>query len=354
MRNNINKVIRFQSWKQFYGTSNIDLKTTYVSNDESHKIFSGAQAIYITQSYFKKCRTTSTGGAIYYDSSSNSKMLIDYSMFIECESSLHGGAISMYLGGQLVLQFTCGDSCRTTGVKGGLFIHTNFKNSNYSTTKNYILDSSVTRSQNPLSDSVIGIQQGDIQCKRLNVSNNENHFWSSILCGGPYAKKDPSTPDAYLFQCSISYNNATSHCCIAMISEQSDNNIKIEQCNIIGNWQPENSEQGIIYSTCILHISRSCIKNNTGSPTLSTSSQIILHECWTSSITIEGSVEKEQESDYFVNSINIFASGACEADPSIVPKTSGPKKNHKDRHIVFNASFIQLPIFHSINCDDNK
>ena len=149
-RVNLPVVKTFIDWITYYGENNIEKEA--VDPNKQNGYSSDTKKVWILWTVFVLLRTSSgSGGAISYSSSSDSKLLVEYSFFNGCNCTLYGGAIFFAYEGQCVLSFVCGVKCNTGKDCFGQFGYMFASSGDY---KNYIFDSSVALSKDPSSSQV--------------------------------------------------------------------------------------------------------------------------------------------------------------------------------------------------------
>ena len=189
--------------------------------------------VWITFCSFAGIHSFSSGGVIYYESTKESKMLVDLSSFDFCTGYSNGGAIFFGNEGECVLDSLCSYYCTTNaGRPSGQFCW--IVVSSDSKTKNEIFDSSIIASKKQAWITMY-YQKGNFSCKRINVSNNEIDCHSGIVISNPSISLTSFS--------TFNNNSASGYNCIwcSSITHQ------ITHSNMIKNNQIGNSF-GIIYA----------------------------------------------------------------------------------------------------------
>jgi hypothetical protein len=234
----------------FPGTS--PTNTYYSQTPTLRQILSGT-GVYVSNCLFNSIVESNQGGALYCTSATY--FLVESSSFFSCKTSSSGGAIYFSnSSGQSVLYKVCGYDCCTTNGNGYQFgyIHVN----NTATSKNYVNYSSIVRCVNENSASIIFyFNKGNICCQSVNASMNK--------CGYRTLYNDPFR-DSSSVTCSYSYssfadNIISGYTCIRFWLYEAKSEIK--SCNVLRNTQVSSTE-GIIAINGNTMIADSCILEN--------------------------------------------------------------------------------------------
>ena len=231
---------KYTAWETYFpGTkSNEEYKGKTSSSPYSPQ--STSSHLYIFQCTFNKVTKTSIQ---YSTLNENSKLLVELSSFNFCSSSQRGGAISDCDSGQCILSSVCGVKC--TSEEGQFcYLVASYGYDN----KNYIIDSSVTSSENTKAYYTLYQQCGDVSCEGVNVSNNVANSYSGLRVFNP-------SISSILF-CSFKNNTAAgdpySYVCLDFLF----NSHKMNHTNIIENNQ-QSLTYGIIYTASLAELTMS-------------------------------------------------------------------------------------------------
>ena len=225
------KIFLLKEWTDFYtdGSEGTDLNSTI--NKTQRNDLSSYENAYVKDCIFQNILETNdqmNGGAIYY--SKSSKLLVEFCSFNECNTkAASGGAIFFDSSGHCVLFSVCGVKCNSGYYEGQFCCVYVSGDSQY---KNYIIDSSVTLTENTKAYSTLCHRYGNVLCKGVNVSNNKVNQVSGIIIS-------QSATSSISFS-SFRNNNATNNRCFACLSSGN-----IQSTNIIENSQ-NGSFSGII------------------------------------------------------------------------------------------------------------
>jgi hypothetical protein len=213
-----------------------------------------AASVYVSNCLFRSITLGSNGGALFC-STSVTYLLVESSSFYSCKTSSSGGAIYFRNtgSGQCVLYKLCGYDCSSNGM----FYRVDMYNS--LTSKNYVNYSSFSRCVNENSNAwnMLCHLYGRILCPSVNVSINKCSGRSGIYCE-PFGDSNNVT-------CSLSYstyadNNSTQYTCIFFSNSAA--NIEIKSCNILRNRQDSLNSEGTIFTRGNTNIEDSCILMN--------------------------------------------------------------------------------------------
>jgi hypothetical protein len=206
----------------------------------------------IRNSVFRECRSNDHGGALKY---SGHRLLIEETTFINCSTSYHYGGAVYASCQKSVLNKICAFECfaRFPGYSsnGHAFFISVTNNPLYN---NYINYSSISNSKNTDTSSYHAqfIRYGRILLTNENISMNECYYQTALY--------SESSHSAYITYCTFANNTARYYGCL-----QFNYPHEMRECNILFNEQIENSTAFIIYSTANLFILNSCIlENNKG------------------------------------------------------------------------------------------
>ena len=227
------KIFLLIEWTDFYtdGSEGTDLNSTI--NKTQRNDLSSYENAYVHDCSFSYVSGSSYGGVIYY--SIESKLLIERSSFKSCNSTSHGGVIYINGRGDCVISFVCAVKCNTYDSCNGQFCYVMAgQNENY---KNYILDSSITLTEQINGRYTFRHRYGNILCQRVNASNNEVSTYSGIYI--------ENTPMSSISFSSFRNNTADDYSCICYDMES--NTLSIINTNIIENEQKA-ANFGIIHS----------------------------------------------------------------------------------------------------------
>jgi hypothetical protein len=244
------------AWNDYF--PGISPSQTYVSTFYSTKISPSSSNVYVSNSLFSRCISTSNGGAI--SSTTVKYLLIESTSFFSCSTNNQdGGAIYITSNSEIILYKVCGYDCCSTHTSDGDGQFAYMYTSNTASDKISFNYSSITRCVGWESASwwTLYLRDGKICLPSINVSMNKCHYTSGIRCI-PYL--DSNSVTFSLTYSSIADNIATVYYCIYSSTTGSIHEIKY--CNILRNTQGTLSSGGTISSNGNLTISESCILEN--------------------------------------------------------------------------------------------
>jgi hypothetical protein len=311
------------AFDDFYGPGNTNIKD-YKNTKYTGQITPTDQNVYVHDCVFQSCSSSSDGGAI---SCGNTvyKLLVEQTSFISCKtSSSNGGAIyfNSQTNGECILSRICGFDCSSTYSDSyGQFSNTYTKND--VAYKNYINDSSITRSSNWKKGSyeTLRLQYGNILCPSTNLTNNMCYYYTALLC---WLTKGTGSPVSVTFCISYSsiINNTNSGGYGVFYHDNSVTSHCIDTCNIINNKQ-NISSYGAIIASGNLFIKDSCILGNNENDKVfyvsSSSSKITISNCtidddiftngrYAGSVTIIKTITKT-----FINALSHISTHLCDS-----------------------------------------
>jgi hypothetical protein len=243
-------------WNDYF--PGISPSQTYVSTFYSTKISPSGPNVYVSNSLFSGCISTSSGGA--FSCTSVKFLLFESTSFFSCStSSINGGAIYISSCNESILYKVCGYDCCSTHTSNSNAQFALISLSNAASNKIFLSYSSISRCIIGRSASWYTLQliNGKICLPSVNVSMNKCQYKSGIIC---YPYLDSNSITFSMTYTSIADNIATGYNCIYSSTTGSINEIKY--CNIIRNTQVTLSSEGTIVSCGNLMISESCILEN--------------------------------------------------------------------------------------------
>ena len=303
-------------WNDYY--PNTIPTYTYESRNERFDQ-NDYDSVYITNCNFVSISGSDTGGAIRIADSGNIRTLIDSSMFMSCSAG-YGGAISLSYNQQIVCQYLCGVSCRSTSM------HTFIMATSRTNSTIFFYDSSVTLSNQRSSSQLITLNRGNINVRHNNITKNSINDYAGLY-------SDPESD--IIVRYSYYQNNTAFRNGLIIIGSSSTN--EMTNLNIIDNSQPINSDRGLIHSDTNTIFTHSCIVGNTGSPLFSTRAMyngtITLSNCTidvdlssvnvtTGRIILSG--ELPSGSNKFTNVFPLLSTGSCQAEYAMITETRSP------------------------------
>jgi hypothetical protein len=319
-------------FKTAWGDYFTGTQTPTHSNEYGTRQTSSSISVYVLNSLFSSITSSSPGGALH--STSTKYFLVKLSSFFSCKTSSNGGAIFFQNSGsgQYVLYGVCGYDCCSTGGSSGQFSYNEVYN--VASSKNYINYSSISRCVGEISSPFYMIchHYGTHCYPSVNMSMNKCYGTTGIYCC-PHSVSNFVT-------CSISYstftdNIATGYNCIMLWT--SGAKYEIKNCNILRNTQGSLGSQGTIFTYGILYIDNSCILENKATYIFlvqSSSNTITLYNCTVDStsnngyLTIRNTVTKS-----FILALDHMSTRICHSEydsagylTPITPHTSSPKK----------------------------
>jgi hypothetical protein len=298
------------AWNDYF--PGISPSQTYNSTFYSTKISPSGPNVYVSNSLFSRCISTSNGGAI--SSTTVKYLLIESTSFFSCSTNNQdGGAIYIRNSNEIILYKVCGYDCCSTHTSDGdgqfAYIYTSDTASDR-ISFNY---SSITRCVGWESASywTLYINKGKICLPSVNVSMNKCHYRSGILCY-PYLYSNSVTFS--LAYSSFIDNIATVRNCISSYTAGSMQEIKY--CNILRNTQGNLGSVGTIASNGNLAISESCILENKADYIFyqESSYTITLSNCTIDSTSNNGKLTiKNTVTKGFVLALNHMSTQNCNA-----------------------------------------
>jgi hypothetical protein len=316
------------SWNEYFGGS----PATTLSGQYNSRKNPSVLSVYVSNCLFNTFTSGDTGGALYCTSATS--FLVESSSFFSCKTSGSGGAIYFSnSGAQSVLYGLCGYDCCTTNSNSYQFAYIGVKSDISS--MNYVNYSSIVRCVNEFSSgSILCLSSGKNCCTSVNSSMNKCKYYSGITCW-------PSASSSYA-TCSLVYstfadNNALDHLTFYLWS---GSNAKYEMkcCNILRNTHPH-SYYGIISTWGNLLIEDSCIlENNAKYIFYSSSSTITLSNCTVDKTTITyGSLTiLKPASNSFIHGLHHISTQNCHSEyDSAGYLTAIPCISHTTKKLYF-------------------
>jgi hypothetical protein len=295
------------SWNEYFGGSPA---TTLSGQYNSRKNPSGL-SVYVSNCLFNTFTSGDTGGALYCTSATS--FLVEFSSFFSCKTSGSGGAIYFTnSGAQSVLYGVCGYDCCTTNSNYYQFAYIQVKNDISS--MNYVNYSSIVRCVNDISSTgyILRLYLGKICCPSINSSMNKCYYYSGISCR--------SSIDSSSFTCSLLYSTFADNNALDHLTFYLSTNAKYEMkcCNILRNTHPH-SYYGIISTWGNLLIEDSCILENNAKYIFYSSSSsyiITLSNCTVDKTTItSGSLTiLKRASNSFIHGLNHMSTQNCHSE----------------------------------------
>jgi hypothetical protein len=225
--------------------------TNFTGPIYTSRITPSTSDVYVHDSVFSYCSSTSNGGALYCDSNVL-RLLIEQSSFISCRSSSsYGGTIyfSNSGSGEYVLSRICGFNCSSSS--NGCYGQFLYVTSKY---RSHINESSIAHSikETSITYSILRLWYGSILCPSLNLSSN--------VCYSDVLHYYPTTSDTFISYSSIVNNTADGGSGCINLNNGGYTYI-INTCNILNNKQTSSSS-GTIHANNNLLIKDSCILGN--------------------------------------------------------------------------------------------
>jgi hypothetical protein len=342
------------AWNDFY---NSQQPTPINKQKHTSRLSLSDASVYVSNCLFESITSTSNGGALCC-SSSVTYLLVESSSFFTCKTSGTGGAIyfANTNSGQSVLREVCGNNCCTTSSSDGQFTRIDVKNN--ATSKNYVNYSSITRCVNEGSSAwfMLCICNGKICCPSVNITMNKCGYRSGIYYT-PFS--DSNSVTGSLSYSTFTDNTAAVHGCIRF---EGALNYEIKCCNILRNTQGSLNEHGTIITDYNLKIEDSCILENVANyiffqSSSSSSYKITLSNCTVDKTTNNGYLTIQNKvTKSFILTLNHMSTQNCHAEyysagcPTPITQLCYTCKNHfhlpRMREIV---SLISLLIFNFIH-----
>jgi hypothetical protein len=315
------------TFADFYGSGYTNIQEYKGPEYTVSPITPTSNNVYVHNSVFRSCSSTSGGGAIYCHSSNNVlRLLVIRSSFMTCKSSSqYGGGIYFYssTSGECILSKICGFNCSLTysgtSTSWGPFAFTYIKSG--ATYKNHVNDSSFAHSlkEGLYPREVLCLYYSNILCPSVNITNNECCYYTALYC------YPTASPEACCISYSTIVNNTANggYSCIFLSSSSSTQ--LIDKCNILNNNQTSTSSSyGTIYTEVSLFIKDSCILGNnkgynvfscSGSP----SAKITISNCTIDNDTISNgrysgtlTISKTNER-IFINALSHIVTQLCDS-----------------------------------------
>jgi hypothetical protein len=319
------------AWNDYF--PGISPSQTYVSTFYSTKISPSGPNVYVSNSLFSRCISTSNGGAI--SSTTVKYLLIESTSFFSCSTNNQdGGAIYITSSNEIILYKVCGYDCCSTHTSSGDGQFAYMYTSNTASDKISFNYSSITRCVGWESASwwTLFLNNGKICLPSVNVSINKCKYMSGIYC---YPYLDSNSVTFSLTYSSITDNIATGYYCI--FSSTTGSIEEIKYCNILRNTQGSLSTGGTITSYGNLKIEDSCILENKADRIFNQGSSytITLSNCTVDSTSNNGKLTiKNTVTKSFVHALNHMSTQNCNAlydsvgtlNPIIQTPTSSEKQ----------------------------
>jgi hypothetical protein len=235
--------------------------TTYSSGygEKQTPSASSDGGVYILNSLFNRCTSTSDGGALYC-SKSVTYLLIESTSFFSCNTYTgYGGAIYFENtnNGQSVLYGVCCNDCCSTYIRHSYGQFGYIQVGNNVLNKNYVNYSSISRCMNENSNSyyMLYLYNGKICCPSVNISLNKCYSYLGIYC---YSSAISSY--VTLSYSTFTDNNITGYVCI-YLGGGTNSKLEMKCCNVLRNTHPSGS-WGLFYIYGNMTIDDSCIIEN--------------------------------------------------------------------------------------------
>ena len=187
----------------------------------------GDNSVYVKNAHFEKL----SSGAIIFSSNDNSKLLVEFSTFLDVTNNITRGAISMENGGESVINKVCALRCYSaydgTEWTYGMFIHAYL--SHDPTKKNDIVDSSVCscKEEKRYSFGTLDFRYANNSINSVNLTDNVCKWFPAISVSPEQNEKETCTIE----YCTIRNNFATAY---TIIDQDTSNAIiKIANTNMI-------------------------------------------------------------------------------------------------------------------------
>ena len=278
--------------------------------------------VHVSNCLFHDCTSDSCGGAVSC-STSIERIFIEETTFATCKTTnSYGGGIYFCNtnSGQCVIFRTCSFNCSSIysdDISFGQYaaIETN----NDASSKNVVNESTITGTKNEYiySSEALNLQNGNIICSLVNITNNECYSYPAFCCC-------PTKTSAYaccVIYASIVNNGAKSgHGCLEF--DNPDATQLISMSNIVNNTQDDEASEAIIFSYANLFINESCIIGNKAGKIFmedcSSPNEIKITNCTLDSniktnTKYEGSVRFLSSKEYdFINALSHIVTGKCE------------------------------------------
>ena len=205
---------------------------------------------YINQVQFISC-LNANGGGIHFLVDKSPNLLVENSIFYNCNATDYGGGIAMYYYGQCIINKVCCESCNAFF---GKFLYTQLY-SNREFRINYIFESSVFFTDYSEGTAALYFRGGYVKCKMTNVSHCFTDRYSALNIDLNY--------ESIVSYCSLNSNKGMKDGCLYIncyttLSDVSKN-------NIIYNTQETNTYGAIICNSDV-NITDCCIFKNGNSP----------------------------------------------------------------------------------------
>jgi hypothetical protein len=311
-----------RTFADVYGQSYIPVN--YTGPEYTQTITINTENVYVHDSVFRSCSSTSNGGALSC-STSVVRFLVERSSFISCStSSDYGGAIyfKSTTTGQCVLSRICGFNCISSriGYIWGMCAYICVSNDiNY---KNHVNDSIITQSINKNMDSVFSLIlfYGNISCPSINLTNNFCNRYPSLGC----RSLGSATSNTFSLSYSSVVNNTADGNygwgCFQIYCTDSTTSQLIDTCNVISNKITSDS-YGIFDMYVNFFIMNSCILGNAIGKRVFTiySGKLTLLNCtidddiftsrrFTGSVTVVKTIKST-----FINALSHIATQKCDS-----------------------------------------
>jgi hypothetical protein len=329
------------AWKDYFTGNhtlmqNIEYKTRQTPSDTG---------VYILNCLFRSISSSSSGGALYC-SDSVQYFLVESSSFFSCKTSISGGAIYFINtnNGQYVLQGVCGYDCRSTSGGYGPFSY----NQVYDvvSSKNYINFSSISRCGITSSPSYMICHHYGTHCyPSVNISMNKCYDRSGIYCA---PSVDSNSVTSSLSYSTIADNIATQHTCIQLL--RTDAKHEIKSCNILRNTQGNLGSQGTIATFGNTMIKDCCILENIATYIFYSSSSsytITLSNCTVDSTSsYRNLITQNTVTKSFILALNHISTQNCHSEydsaGTLTPIIQSPSSSKKQKNCYTFAYVFSL------------
>ena len=165
----------FLSWCDFFPLIIFNENCTNYVGNTHYQIKSQNSQLYVLNCKFSLINN----GAIRYESTQDSCLLVEHSSFTHCTSSANGGAIFFGTKGECILASVCGIDCNSTGANSyGQFCDIEVQASTMN--KNQIFDSTISRTNSKESSAPIHQTSGNVAFYGNDISYNDASVMSAF------------------------------------------------------------------------------------------------------------------------------------------------------------------------------
>ena len=239
-----------KDWNEYFKDSEPNIILQGQSGEKTRESYWNYNNYYVIDCYFSETE----GAALFFEINDKEgvKCLIEYSMFVKCKGiNTNGGAINFFnQNSEFIAHNLCGVECETSN--GGAFIFSKVDNTWQLKNRNFLLDSSTTKSITEVTSHVICYDSGQIHYENINSTQHRTKIGAGIYLDANIGS---------VKYCSICNNTAVENQVVILYRHT-----VFDTCNILHNSQLKNESGFIKVFAEGNTIKNSCILNNIGHP----------------------------------------------------------------------------------------